>query len=120
MITTLLIYGYIGLILFVLFDILDFNKKTPQIELKETIKLYFNLNNILKLIIGVIFIAVLINISLMQGGEWIVKYITANVIDGDTPAELCIFAVLLGLANQFIWDKIINLFSRTNHNIEIK
>jgi hypothetical protein len=120
MITTLLIYGYIGMFLFLLFDVLDFNKKTPELNIKDTLKAYFSFANILKIAIGLVFVAVIINISLMQGGEWIIKYVTANMIDGDTPAELCIFALLLGLANQFLWDKIINLFDKNPHKIEVK
>ena len=118
MTTTLLIFGYLGMLVFLLFDMQDFNKKTPALNLKETLKLFFNFNQILKLAIGIIFITVLINITLTEGGDWLIKYITANVIQGDTPAELKIFSFVLGLANQFIWDKLINLFSKDVHEIK--
>ena len=118
MTTTLLIFGYLGMLVFLLFDIQDFNKKTPDLNLKGTLKLFFNLNMVIKLTIGIIFIAVLINISLTEGGDWLIKYITASVIQGDTPAGLKIFAFILGLANQFIWDKLINLFSKDVHEIK--
>lgn len=118
MITTLLVFGYLGMLAFLLFDIQDFNKKTPDLNFKETIERYFSFNQWLKLILGILFIAVLMNIALTQGGDWIIKYMTANIIDGDTPAELKIFALITGIANQFLWDKLINIFSKNNHEIK--
>lgn len=118
MITTLLIFGYLGILVWLLVDMLDFYKKTPGLTVKETLKLYFNFPAFLKIIIGTILVTVLINIALTQGGEWIIKYSTMNLIEGDTPADLKIYAIVLGMANQFLWNFLINFFSKNNHEIK--
>ena len=120
MLTTLLIYGYLGMILYIIFDILDFNKKTPGVKGYEMLKYYFIIPNVLKLLAGVILVAIYANIALMEGGDWLLKYTTGGLITDDTPALFCFFMVLVGVSNQFILDKIINLLSKAGHNIEVK
>lgn len=120
MLTTLLIYGYLGMIIYIIFDILDFNKKTPGLRGYETLQLYFIMPNILKLFAGVILVAVYVTIALMDGGDWLLKYTSFGIIDDSTPALFCFFMFIVGIANQFILDKNINLLSKAGHNIEVK
>jgi hypothetical protein len=120
MITTLLIYGYLGMIVYIIFDLLEFNKRTMALNAFDTLKHYFNLSNILKIVMGMVLVGVYINISLMVGGEWLIKYVSGNLIDGDTPAEVCLFAFMIGVLNQVVLDKLVNILNKDVRQIEIK
>ena len=117
--TTLLIFGYLGIVFYLLLDIKDFDKKTPTLNMKETFKLYFSLNAYLKIAIAVIIVSVLIVIATTTGGSFVIKYMTADFIDGDTPAELMLYAFLLGAFWSVVVDKLTNLLSKDNHEIKV-
>lgn len=120
MILQLILIGYVGILLYVLFDILEFNKRTKSITyFKDTLKFYFTVDNILKISIAVIFVSAIIFISMQVGGIKIIQMLSVGTIDGDTPAELYFFALVLGILNQLFWDKTINLLNRNPKQIDV-
>ena len=119
MTTTLLIFGYLGILFYLIIDIKDFDKKTPGLNMKETINLYFSLNAYLKIILAIIVVSVLIVIATTTGGSFVIKYMTADFMDGDTPAELMLYAFLLGAFWSVVVDKLTNILSKANHEIKI-
>ena len=116
---TLLLFGYLGILFYLLIDIKDFDKKTPSLKIAETIKLYFSLNAYLKLFIAILLVTVLIVVAMASGGGFIIKYMTADFIDGDTPAELMLYAFLLGAFWGVVVDKLTNIISKSNHEIKV-
>ena len=108
------------MLIYILFDLKEFDKRTQALNAYETFKLYFKLGNLLKICIGAILIILYVNISTMVGGEWLIKYTSGGLIDGDTPAELHFFVVMVGLVNQVIVDKLFNILDKNVTQIELK
>lgn len=119
MVKTLLIYAFLGFLAFMIFDILDFYKKTKPLTWAQTFKLYFRIDVVLKMFLGALVLVVVVNISLMEGGTWVVSTLTSGSLDGGTPAQLCFFAFLIGVFNQWLWDKLINFINPSNHQIQL-
>lgn len=121
MIYKLIAMALIGVLLYVLIDILEFNKRTKSITyFSDTLKFYFTFDNVLKIVISVILVCAIVFITLQEGGLEIAKRLTGNVIDGDTPAMLYWFALILGVLNQLFVDKILNILNRNPKQIDIK
>lgn len=117
----LILTALIGIVIYILIDILEFNKRTKSITyFSDTLKFYFTFDNIIKIVISVILVCTIVFITLQEGGLEIAKRLTGNVIDGDTPAMLYWFALILGILNQLFVDKILNILNRNPKQIETK
>ena len=116
----LILTAIIGIVLYILLDILEFNSRTKLITyFSDTLKFYFTVDNILKIIIAIILVCTILFIVLQEGGIEIAKRLTGNVIDDDTPAMMYLFAFIAGILNQLFVDKILNILNRNAKQLDV-
>lgn len=105
MLTTFFLLAYAGWIVSISFNLSGFQRATPGIQFGETVKKFFSMN-VFNTIISFVVITVLCFLLNQPGSEWVIKYSTANQLDGSTPFQVYLFSFVIGLAIDVICYKI--------------
>jgi hypothetical protein len=106
-----LISGFAGILLYIVIDLLEFNRRTKEItEIKKVWKLYWTSINILKVVAGGLIVIIFSGFMCTEGREWMMKTFSAGQLDGSAKVEAYLFMFLVGLFWAVVIDKLGNIF----------
>lgn len=121
MLLALLIAGLLGILTYLLGDILDFNKRTKVLDTwGETLPAYFKAGNTIKLSLGTIVTLAFCLLQTVPGGDFIVQWITNGALTADSVGKMCFVVYFVALSFQAMLDKIMNIGKKNPEQIQLK
>lgn len=102
---TFLLLAFAGALVALFLSLIVFARSTNRLQNFETMQAYGKLNAFF-MYASLILITVVSFLLTVPGGDWLIKYLSGNQLDGTTPFQFYLMAFLTGLLIHFIIDKI--------------